>query len=478
MEIRVGGDIVGKSAIILAAGLGTRMKSKRHKVLHEVSGKPMILHILDELSKLSLDQTIVVVGQQRETVEAVVGERADVVVQPEQLGTGHAVQMAVPFLKSSSDTTIVLYGDAPLIRAETIATLLDTCEHEHAEAVVLTATVSDPTGLGRILLDADDLVERIVEEKDATPAEKLVKRINTGVYAYKTDALRQAIVELKSNNAQSEYYLTDTLQILRHHNKRVVSFEVVDETEIASVNDRAQLAHVEKLFRARICRQWMLAGVTLIDPDSTYISADAVIGRDTTILPNTMLEGKTVVGENCIIGPNTRLVDARIADDVSIQSSVVLSSFVDEAAKIGPFAYIRPGSSVGKRAKVGDFVELKNTQLGNDSKVSHLAYVGDAEVGERVNLGCGVITVNYDGERKHHTLVGDDSFVGSNVNLIAPVSIGAGAYVCAGSTVTDDVPADGFAIARSPQTTKEDYVQKWKSRKTEYFAGGDMGHGD
>jgi len=475
---RVGGDRVGKSAIILAAGLGTRMNSKHHKVLHEICGKPMIVHILDELDKLALDQVIVVVGQQREAVQAMVRGRADIAVQTEQLGTGHAVQSAVPHLKSDTDTTVVLYGDAPLIRAETIANLLETCQLQQASAVMLTATVAQPTGLGRVFLDEDGLVEQVVEEKDATPQQRQTNLINTGIYAYQTKDLRHALTELKPNNAQAEYYLTDTLSILRNQQKRVLSMAVDDPDEIASVNDRVQLARVEALYQNRIRTHWMRAGVTLIDPATTYISAAAIIGRDTTIRPGTVIEGLTVVGEDCTIGPNARLVDAEVAASVTIHYSVVLSSFVDESATVGPFAYIRPGSTVGKRVKVGDFVELKNTQVGDDSKISHLAYVGDATVGQRVNVGCGVITVNYDGAQKHQTIVGDDSFVGSNVNLIAPITVGQGAYICAGSTITGDVPADGFAIARSEQVTKEDYVQAWKSKKTGYATGGETTHGD
>ncbi len=450
---------------MLAAGLGTRMKSKRHKVLHEVCGKPMIHHILDQLERLALDQVIVVVGQQREAVAAAVAGRAEVAVQEEQLGTGHAVRCALPRLRADVDSVVVLYGDAPLIQAETVGRLLDEREKRGAAAVALVATLDDPTGLGRVLLAPDGQVERVVEEKDASPAERQIRLINTGIYAFASDLLRGAVARLRPDNAQHEYYLTDTLAILRQDGHAVWPLEVEDPEEIASVNDRVQLAAVERILRRRICRRWMQAGVTIVDPDATYIGPDVVIGRDTVIWPGTLLEGRTVIGEDCVIGPYARLRDAVIHEGVTVEHSVVLASEIGRGTSVGPFAYIRPGCRIGERVRLGDFVEVKQSSIGDDSKVSHLAYVGDAVIGQRVNIGCGVITVNYDGERKHQTVVGDDSFVGSNVNLIAPVTVGAGAYVCAGSTITDEVPPDGFAIARARQVTKPDYVKRWKSRR-------------
>ncbi len=452
---------------MLAAGLGTRMKSKRHKVLHEVCGKPMILHILDELEKLRLDQVIVVVGQQREAVAAVVGTRAEIAVQEQQLGTGHAVQAAVGKLDTHNDTTVVLYGDAPLIRAETLETLLSAREQHAASAAVLTANVQNPTGLGRVILDPEGRFVRIVEEKDATPEERAIHRINTGIYAFATADLLEALPQLRPNNAQGEYYLTDTLAFFNEKGGTVCTVDVADEREIASVNDRAQLAAVEAILRAQICERWAKEGVTIVNPEHTYIGLDVTIGRDTVLLPGTILEGRTTIGEDCVIGPNTQLTNVQVADGVTVQQSVALDCEIGPAAKVGPFAYIRPGSQIGERVKIGDFVEVKNSRIGAGTKVSHLAYVGDADVGRDVNVGCGVITVNYDGERKHRTVIGDGSFVGSNVNLIAPVEIGNGAYVCAGSTITDNVPADGFAIGRSRQVTKADYVQAWKQRKAE-----------
>lgn len=456
---------MGRSAIVLAAGLGTRMKSKRHKVLHEVCGKSMISHILDELQKVDLQQIIVVVGQQREAVEAEVAGRAEIAVQEEQKGTGHAVQAAAPLLREGIDATVVLYGDAPLVRAETITQLFAEREQVDASACVLTATVANPRGLGRVLLDNDGRLVRIVEEKDASEQERMVCLINTGIYAFGTADLLRVLPKLQPNNVQGEYYLTDAVAILRAEGQRVGSLEAADPDEIASVNDRAQLAEVERLFRLRVARKWMEKGVTIVNPDNTYIGADVQIGQDTVLLPGTMLEGETSIGEDCVIGPNTRIRHSVIHDSVSIEQSVVLESEVGQFAKVGPFAYLRPESRVGPRVKIGDFVELKKTSVGEDSKISHLAYVGDADIGKRVNIGCGVITVNYDGHRKHRTVIGDDSFVGSNVNLIAPLNVGHGSYLCAGSTITDDVPDDGFAIARNRQVTKAEYVKSWRDAK-------------
>ncbi|RIV21753.1 bifunctional UDP-N-acetylglucosamine diphosphorylase/glucosamine-1-phosphate N-acetyltransferase GlmU [Alicyclobacillaceae bacterium I2511] len=466
---------MGRSAIVLAAGLGTRMKSKQPKVMHPVCGKPMISHILDELQLLGLEQVVVVVGPQQDEVAAVVGQRAQLAVQDRQLGTGHAVMAALPYLRADSETVVVLYGDAPLVRAQTVNRLLEAKTLPQVAACVLTARVADPRGLGRVIMGVADRVVRIVEEKDATPEEEAIDLINTGIYAFATPLLKMALQNLHPDNAQGEYYLTDTLSYLANNVGQVLGVEVADPREIASVNDRVQLAYVEHLMRERLWQYWALQGVTIVDPEHTYIGADVKIGQDTVLMPGSLLEGNTVIGEDCVIGPESRLVNARVASGARIEKSVVLDSFVDVGARVGPFAYVRPGSEIGPEARIGDFVEIKNTRVGTGTKISHLAYVGDADVGEGVNVGCGVITVNYDGERKHHTVIGNGSFVGSNVNLIAPVRVGAGAYVTAGSTITDDVPEDAFAIARSRQVTKENYVKAWKShRATEKLEKGEQ----
>lgn len=456
---------MGKSAIVLAAGFGSRMKSKLHKVLHPVCGKAMISHILDELDKLQLDQIIVVVGQHREAVEAAIAGRAQIAVQSEQLGTGHAVQAAAPYLSADSETTIVLYGDAPLIKAATIEKLFAARSENRAAATVLSAEVVNPTGLGRVFLDSMGWVERIVEEKDATPEERAHCQINTGIYAYHTPQLLTALSQLKPDNAQKEYYLTDTLSILRHAGEVVTAMDVQDPEEIASVNDRVQLAEVERILRNRILRHWMVQGVTIENPETTFVDADVVIEGDVTILSGTRLEGKTVIREDSIIGPNTRVIDCHIGKGVRVENSVLVSSTVGDESTVGPFAYVRPGSQIGQGVKIGDFVEVKNSRIADGAKVSHLAYVGDADIGERVNFSCGAITVNYDGDTKNRTVVGNDSFIGCNVNLVAPVTIGDGAYVVAGTTATEDVPEDGFAIGRSKQTTKPNYVKQWRIKR-------------
>lgn len=461
-----GGDgWLGIAAIVLAAGLGTRMKSTRHKVLHEVCGKPMILHVVEPLHNMAFDQILVVVGQQRDAVEAVLAGKAEIVYQAEQLGTGHAVQCAADHLRPDVDRVVILYGDGPLIRPGTLAALQAEHVRQGVAAAVLTAEVGDPTGLGRVLMASDGCIERIVEERDASAEERQIRRINSGIIAFQRQDLAAALAELTADNAQKEYYLTDTVGILRAKGRAVISVAVHDVTEILGVNDRVQLAAVEAIMRRRITERWMRDGVSIIDPEHTYIGLDVQLSPDVTLLPGTVLEGRTRIGTGSVIGPNARIQDSSLGVDVTVQYSVITDSVVDAEAAVGPYAYIRPGSHIGQRVKVGDFVEIKNSVIGDDSKVSHLAYVGDADIGQRVNVGCGVITVNYDGKQKHRTVVGDDSFVGSNVNLIAPLQVGEGAYLCAGSTITESVEPDGFAIARPTQVTKANYVKAWKHKK-------------
>ncbi|WP_206885579.1 bifunctional UDP-N-acetylglucosamine diphosphorylase/glucosamine-1-phosphate N-acetyltransferase GlmU [Alicyclobacillus mali (ex Roth et al. 2021)] len=456
---------MAQTAVVLAAGHGTRMKSETHKVLHPVCGKPMIHHLLDSLRDARMDHVVVVVGQHREQVEASIQGRAQVAVQEQQLGTADAVRAALPLITSDTETVVVLYGDAPLIRPETIVHLMRLREENRAACVVLAAEVTNPKGLGRVFLNDRGEVERIVEEKDATPEERAHRLINTGIYAFRRDALEEALREVKNDNAQGEYYLTDTALILSRRGERVIAHIAEDEDEIASVNNRVELARVEAICRQRILTRWMMEGVTVVDPGSTYIEAEVELAPDVTLLPGTMLAGRTRISSGTVIGPHTRLVDTVVREGARVQYTVAVEAVIGENAEVGPFAYLRPGAEIGQRVKIGDFVEVKNSRIGDDTKVSHLAYVGDAEIGRNVNVGCGAITVNYDGERKHRTVVGDDSFIGSNVNLIAPVTIGKGAYVVAGTTVTDDVGDDGFAIGRAPQTTKPNYVRAWKARR-------------
>lgn len=451
-------------SIILAAGQGKRMKSKQYKVLHSVSGKPMVGHVLDTVKQANSEQTVVVVGHGAEQVMSYIGDHAQFVKQEQQLGTGHAVQQAEGLLGDDEGITIVICGDTPLVQASTIESMLQLHQQTGAAATILTASFDNPAGYGRIIRNGDGLVERIVEQKDCSAEEAAIKEINTGTYCFDNKKLFAALNQVTNNNAQGEYYLTDVIGILRAQGEAVQGYCTSDIAEAIGVNDRVALAEAEQLMRARINRQHLINGVTIIDPASTYIEADVVIGADTIVYPGAIIKGKTVIGEDCVIGAQSEISNSVIANGVSIKHSVLDKAEVGDESSIGPFAYLRPGSKVGKHCKVGDFVELKNAQLDDGSKVSHLSYVGDAVVGKEVNIGCGAITVNYDGINKFKTEIGDHAFIGSNVNLVAPVKVGEGAYVVAGSTITKDVPAGDLAIARQRQENKPDYAEKIRAR--------------
>ncbi|GAA4722345.1 bifunctional UDP-N-acetylglucosamine diphosphorylase/glucosamine-1-phosphate N-acetyltransferase GlmU [Brevibacillus fulvus] len=447
-------------AVVLAAGQGTRMKSKLYKVLHPVCGKPMVQHVVDTLDLLRVEDVIVVVGHGAEAVRTTIGDRVTYALQSEQLGTGHAVKQAVPFLTDKQGTTMILYGDVPLLSAETLKALVERHIEQNAAATVLTAMVEDPTGYGRIVRDETGALLRIVEHKDASLAEREIREINTGIYCFDNEKMLKVLSELKNDNAQREYYITDCIGLLHHAGEKVDAFIAADAQETMGVNDRVQLAEAESYMRKRINQAHMRNGVTIIDPATTYIDADVTIGADTVILPGTYLRGKTVIGEDCKIGPQTELNDVTVGDGVNISYSVLFDAKVGVHAVVGPFAYVRPGSEIGESVKIGDFVELKNAKIGKGSKIPHLSYVGDAEVGSGVNIGCGTITVNYDGAKKQKTMIGDNAFIGCNTNLIAPVQIGKDAYIAAGSTINQDVPDEAMAIARERQTNKLGYAAK------------------
>ena len=449
-----------KYAVVLAAGQGTRMKSKLYKVLHSVCGKPMVQHIVDHLNHLMMNEIVVVVGHGADMVKEQLGDRVQYALQEQQLGTAHAVMMCRDLLQDKTGTTMVLTGDTPLIREETLAKLIEHHEQTGAAATILTTEVQDATGYGRIVRNSLGTVARIVEHKDATEEERQICEINTGIFCFDNQKLFSALTNVKNDNVQGEYYLPDVIEILKEQEEVISAYLTPDHEEGLGVNDRVQLAKAEAVLRNRINEKHMRNGVTIIDPASTYIEADVVIGSDSIVHPGTMLRGKTVIGEDCIIGPNADLTNTIMEDQVKVQYSIVTDSQIRKGASVGPFAYIRPGSDVGEEAKVGDFVELKNTVLGNGSKVSHLSYLGDSEVGQGVNIGCGTITVNYDGVKKYKTIIGDHAFIGCNANLIAPVSIGDGAYIAAGSTITHNVPDDALAIARERQVNKEGYAKK------------------
>lgn len=451
-------------AVVLAAGKGTRMRSKKHKVLHEICGKPMIDHILTSITALSPTETILVVGHQGETVRQYMGDRVQIVEQHEQLGTAHAVQQTRSLLENQAGITLVLNGDHPLFTAETFQSLIEQHQSTHAAATVLTAKVEDPTGYGRIVRGENGSVSRIVEHKDATEEERQIQEINTGTFCFDNEKLFAALQKVNNDNAQGEYYLPDVLSILQEEGEVISAYEMEDVVEAMGVNDRIQLAEAAKCMRKRIILQHMQNGVTIVDPDATYIDIEVVIGEDTVIEPGTFLRGKTVIGADCHIGPQADLTDVTVLDSTKVQYTVAQNSHLGKQTTVGPFAYLRPGTDLGQEVKIGCFVDLKKAKLAKGAKVSHLAYVGDAEVGKDVNVGCGVVTVNYDGFRKHKTVIEDGVFIGCNTNLVAPVTVEQGAYVAAGSTITKDVPADALAVARERQVNKEGYVPKLKAR--------------
>jgi bifunctional UDP-N-acetylglucosamine pyrophosphorylase/glucosamine-1-phosphate N-acetyltransferase len=457
-------NAVNLFGIVLAAGQGKRMKSKLYKVLHPVCGKPMVGHVVDTLRHIDTARTVIVVGHGAEAVQAYLGDTVEYVFQEQQLGTGHAVLQAKKLLGGEEGITVVVCGDTPLVKAETLQEMIRLHQQSGAAATVLTAHFENPFGFGRIVRGEDGHVIGIVEQKDCTPEQAQIKEINAGTYCFTNSKLFKALDQVKNNNAQNEYYLTDVIGILRERNEIVEAYCTPDPGESVGVNDRVALAEAEKLMRDRINRRHMLNGVTIVDPANTYVEADVQIGADTVLLPGTVLRGRTVIGSDCRIGPQTEIADSTIHDGVTVKHSVLQEAVVGAHSSVGPFAYLRPGAKLGQDVKIGDFVEIKNAKLDDGTKVSHLSYVGDAVIGKNVNFGCGAITVNYDGFSKQLTEVGDDAFVGSNVNLIAPVKIGKGAYVVAGSTITDDVPENDLAIARERQTNKPGYAEKLRAR--------------
>ncbi|MFW6035376.1 MAG: bifunctional UDP-N-acetylglucosamine diphosphorylase/glucosamine-1-phosphate N-acetyltransferase GlmU [Halothermotrichaceae bacterium] len=443
--------------IILAAGQGTRMKSKKTKVLHEVGGKPMVQHVVDNVAGFS-DKTIVVIGHQSEIVKnKICGNNIEFVIQKEQLGTGHAVKQAAEFIDEHQGSVLVLCGDTPLLTTDSIKELVRIREKNKAGAAVMTAIFENPTGYGRIVKNEDRLVKEIVEEKDTDPSEKNIKEINSGVYCFDSKLLKEGLNDLDNNNAQQEYYLTDTISYINKRKKKVVPVIIENNQEIIGVNDRINLARAEKILRKRINRKHMSNGVTIIDPDTTYIDINAQIKQDTIIYPFTYIEGDTTIGADCLIGPHSRIVNGDIGNNVRVKDHCVIKeSTINNKANIGPFAYIRPGTVVKEEAKVGDFVELKKSVIGEGTKVPHLSYVGDAEIGQNTNIGAGTITANYDGENKHKTIIGNDVFIGSNSTLVAPVVVKNQGKTGAGSVVTRNVPEDTTVIGVPAREYKKD----------------------
>lgn len=448
-------------AIILAAGKGTRMKSKLYKVLHPVCGKPMVEHIMNRVTETAPNEIITVVGHGAELVKKQLGDRSEYALQAEQLGTGHAVLQAEPFLKGKKGTTLVISGDTPLLTSETLNNLFEYHQGKNASATILTAKADDPTGYGRIVRDHVGIVEKIVEQKDATLEEARIQEINTGTYCFDNELLFDALSQLDTDNAQGEYYLTDIIEILKKAGKNVAAYLTEDFNESLGVNDRVALSKANELMRARINHQHMLNGVSFIDPKATYIDDGVVIGAETVIEPGVYLKGKTVIGENCLITANSQITDSIIEDDVTVKTSVVEESILRKGSDVGPYAHLRPKAEIGEKAHVGNFVEVKKAVIGEGTKVGHLTYVGDAILGKDINVGCGVVFVNYDGKNKHQTTVGDHSFVGSSVNLIGPVNVAPNSMIAAGSTITKDIPEGAMGIARARQENKADFAKKF-----------------
>ncbi|MCM3768416.1 bifunctional UDP-N-acetylglucosamine diphosphorylase/glucosamine-1-phosphate N-acetyltransferase GlmU [Neobacillus niacini] len=452
-------------AVILAAGQGTRMKSKLYKVLHPVCGKPMVQHVVDQVNKLDTKEIVTIIGHGAEKVKAQLGNVCHYALQEQQLGTAHAVMQAKEMLEGKSGVTLVVCGDTPLIKAETIEALFKQHVETNAKATVLTARIENPAGYGRIVRNEAGFVEKIVEHKDASEAERKIKEINTGTYCFDNIALFEALKNVSNDNVQGEYYLPDVIEILKNQGEIVTAYQTNDLDETLGVNDRVALAEAERIMRARINEVQMRNGVTIIDPQNTYIEADVKIGADTIILPGTMLKGNTTIGADCTIGPHSEIVSCQIGDGTVVRQSVAHNSSIGSKVNIGPFAHIRPESNINDDVKIGNFVEIKKAVFGKGSKASHLSYIGDAEVGSDVNIGCGSITVNYDGKNKFLTKIEDEVFIGCNSNLVAPVTIGKGAYVAAGSTITKDVPGNALSIARAHQVNKENYVDKLNLKK-------------
>ncbi len=470
------GKIPGLAVVVMAAGLGKRMRSKQAKVLHQVAGQAMVLYSVGLGLRVAGDRVAVVVGHQADLVRAVIGrampestDRSSVAIveQREQLGTGHAVLQSRPVFgvgkRGAPSWYLILNGDTPLLQEATVRELLRVHEANRAAVTVLTAVLQDARGYGRVVRahSSGRGVSRIVEDRDATAEERTIHEVNVGTYVVDGEFLFRALKKLDPGNAQGEYYLTDIVHLATEQGRRVAAVALDNPDEGLGVNTRRQLAEAELAVRERVRNRWLDAGVTMIDPASTWIDATVTIGKDTILHPNVTLEGTTVIGEECVLRSYTRLTDCTVGHGVEILDHCVFTaSHIEDDAHVGPFVHLRPGVTVRKKAKVGNFVEMKKTDLGEGSKANHLSYLGDTTIGKGVNIGAGTITCNYDGLRKFQTVIGDGVFLGSDIQLIAPVTVGAGAIIAAGTTVTEDVPADTLAIARVPQVNRAGWAAR------------------
>ncbi len=456
----------GLTTVILAAGEGKRMRSRRAKALHPLGGRPLVAYPVRVARSLG-GRIVVVVGRQGEDIRGSLGEVENLtfVEQKKRLGTGHALREARGACGNGQGTILVLPCDTPLLSEATLRQLVEQHRASDAAVTLLTAVVDDPAGYGRVLRDQGRVVA-VVEERDAFPEQKKIKEIGTSIYCFDAGALWPALDRVRPDNDQREYYLTDVIGIIARQGKKVEAATTPDPVAVLGVNDRKQLAHVAGLLRLRILERLMAEGVTLMDPATTYADDTVSMGPDTVIAPGVVLEGDTVIGAECVIGLGCHLSASRLGDRVTLKPYCVLTqAVVEDEAILGPFCHLRPLSHVGPRAKIGNFVELKKSRIGRGSKVPHLSYVGDATVGEEVNIGAGTITCNYDGVAKHETRVGDRAFVGTNSSLVAPLTIGEGAYVGAGSTITKDVPAGALALGRAKQVVKEGWATRRRQKK-------------
>ena len=453
------------AVVVLAAGFGKRMKSSVPKVLHPVLGRPILRYVLDAVSRLSPAQTVVVVGYGAEKVRESIGlDGIKYTLQKKRLGTGHAASCARKELTKFKGNVLIVNGDFPLITAKSLKKFLGAHQKSGSKLSVLTATVDDPTGYGRVVTDEARSLERIVEERDATAEQRKIKEINSGTYIAGSDILWPLLRSIKPQNVQKEYYLTDIIEIARKRKLGVSAVRVSDSTEILGINDRVELAQIEAIMKERIDQGIMNSGVTLIDPGSTHISPDAVLGRDTVVYPGTHIYGKTRIGRQSVIGPHVWIEDSAIGNGVTVKASCYITgASIADGVTVGPFAHLRPEARILEGAKIGNFVEIKKSTVGRGSKVSHLSYIGDATLGKDVNIGAGTITCNYDGVNKHKTQISDGVFIGSDTMLVAPVKVGKGAVTGAGSTITDDVPEGALAIGRARQTV----IENWQQKKSE-----------
>jgi bifunctional UDP-N-acetylglucosamine pyrophosphorylase / glucosamine-1-phosphate N-acetyltransferase len=454
------------TVVILAAGLGTRMKSDVAKALHPLAGRPLVRYVLEAAAGVEPEKIVLVLGHQADKVRSAVGAFSpEIVLQAEQLGTGHAVQQTLETISKGTGPIIILCADTPLIAAKTLKDLIELHQKARAAITFITTMLDEPFGYGRVVRGKTGVM-RVVEEKDATAAQRKIREVNAGIYCFDRKFLLSSLALLGKDNAQKEYYLPDTIELAKRKKLRVSALLCEDQHEVMGVNSRYDLSRAEAIVKRRINRRWMLEGVTMLDPETIFVGNEVLLGRDVVLYPNVRIEGRTRIGAASVIYPGSRIVDSVIADNVTVKDCCVIEeSDIAVGAAVGPFAHLRPGSVIGARAKIGNFVEVKKSTIGEGSKASHLSYIGDAAVGRDVNIGAGVIVCNYDGYAKHLTVIEDNVFVGSDSQLVAPVKIGRGSLIAAGSTITRDVPADALAISRVPQDSREGFASRRRRLK-------------